>query len=414
MWGPLYRSILDKLWVDTGGINLVGQWAQLQTLIDFIGAPIGSGIGIGVSIIVAQKKTSDHKVILLSGYCMSLAVILPFLLVAIIYSQQICQWLGLEPTFNEEVAISLIVGYLNIGNILLCNFLIGSSQQVRAFYIICFTTVPNILLLRYSPFFSTEISTRLVLYCYATTCLITSSWMIFLLFKTTQNNAHNFIKIISYSRKLVKFIFVGFAIGVLSPLCLLMVRSFISIQQDWAASGVATGLWRASDWIFAPATTMVFYHYLPILSLQSSRGRALESIKEITIKVVPTSFIALILLVILRDPILNMLYGESFKAPLEICIYFWLGDAFRILSSVFLMGLYVLKATKLIAIWDLFSQPLFSFLLFVGMASSLKLTGIAFASTYFLYALLCIFGFLYIEHHVSKRIGRFKFEAQRA
>lgn len=402
MWGPLYRSILDKLWVDTGGINLVGQWAQLQTLIDFIGAPIGSGIGIGVSIIVAQKKSSDHKVILLSGYCMSLAVILPFLLVAIIYSQLICQWLGLDPTFNEEVVISLIVGYLNIGNILLCNFLIGSNQQVRAFYIICFTTIPNILLLRYSPFISTDISTRLVLYCYATTCLITSSWMIFLLCKTTWHNSNNFHKMIAYSQKLVKFIFVGFAIGVLSPLCLLMVRSFISIQQDWAASGVATGLWRASDWIFAPATTMVFYHYLPILSLQSSRGRALESIKEIALKIVPMSFIALLLLVILREPILNTLYGDSFIAPLEICLYFWIGDAFRILSSVFLMGLYVLKATKLIAIWDLFSQPLFSLLLFMGMASSLRLTGVAFASTYLIYALLCIFGFLYIEKNRTR------------
>jgi hypothetical protein len=49
-WGPLYRSVLDKLWMYSDGLSLVGQWAQFQTLADLIGAPVGAGIGIGLHI----------------------------------------------------------------------------------------------------------------------------------------------------------------------------------------------------------------------------------------------------------------------------------------------------------------------------------------------------------------------------
>ena len=109
------------------------------------------------------------------------------------------------------------------------------------------------------------------------------------------------------------------------------------------------------------------------------------------------SAIALITLAILRNSVLRLLYSDQIDLSLDVALYFWVGEAARILSAIFLMGLFVLHATKLITIWDFFSQPLFVMLLFFGMSVSLELTGLAYLSTYLLYSALCIVGFMWVE-----------------
>jgi hypothetical protein len=109
------------------------------------------------------------------------------------------------------------------------------------------------------------------------------------------------------------------------------------------------------------------------------------------------SAIAVITLVILRNSVLQLLYSDQIHLSLEIALYFWVGETARILSAIFLMGLFVLHATKLITISDFFSQPLFVMLLFFGMGVSLELTGLAYLLTYLLYSALCILGFIWIE-----------------
>jgi O-antigen/teichoic acid export membrane protein len=136
---------------------------------------------------------------------------------------------------------------------------------------------------------------------------------------------------------------------------------------------------------------------LPLLSREAVEGKINGAIWRITKQMMIPSAIALITLVILRNLVLQLLYSDQIELSLDVALYFWVGEAARILSAIFLMGLFVLHATKLITIWDFFSQPLFVMLLFFGMSISLELTGLAYLLTYLLYSALCIVGFMWVE-----------------
>lgn len=396
-WGPFYRSTLDRLWVLEGGLSSVGQWAQLQTLMEFIVAPIGAGIAVGLSIFTTQHRHADHPIILCAGYFLSLAIISPFLLVTIFYSKNICIFLGLNIAYQKEVILSGIAGYLGIGVALLSNFFIGRNQQGKSLGLMLVTGAPIILLLTFFTLFKFDYPIKWVLYSIIVVGLTTNGLLIFFLYRSKKLHKYTFTQLSDYCYKLARFIPAGLAIGILSPLCVLIVRSMIAQQQDWRIAGVATALWRVSDWVLSWAITMLYFHFLPMLSYDSLQGKIKIAIKKITIQIFLPSLLALLLLCIFRSPVLHFLYGEKINISLDISLYFWLGEALRILSAIYLMGLFVLHATKMIAIWDFFSQPLFSFLLFSGMASSLELTGLAFLLTYLLYAALCILGFIYVE-----------------
>jgi len=178
-----------------------------------------------------------------------------------------------------------------------------------------------------------------------------------------------------------------------------LARSVIASQQSWENAGMATAIWRISDWILSSAVTILYFHYLPMLSAASSKGSIKASVMRVMLDVGIPSFIGLLLLLIFRNEILHILYSPTTDVTFSTAFLFWSGEVARILSAVFLMGLFVLHATKIIAIWDFFSQPLFVLLLLLGMSKSLELTGLAYLLTYLLYATLCITAFLYIDRN---------------
>ncbi len=52
--------MLDKGWMQLGGLTLVGQWAQLQGLAELVSAPAMAGIGVGLTVLTAQRDRSQH------------------------------------------------------------------------------------------------------------------------------------------------------------------------------------------------------------------------------------------------------------------------------------------------------------------------------------------------------------------
>jgi hypothetical protein len=62
-------------------------------------------------------------------------------------------------------------------------------------------------------------------------------------------------------RALERYILPGVAIGILSPLSMLVVRSLVADALSWHESGVLQALWRISDWIcgFAAGVLSVLY-----------------------------------------------------------------------------------------------------------------------------------------------------------
>ena len=396
-WGPLYRAILDKLWMLEGGIVTVGHWAQLQTLIELIVSPIAAGIAVGLSISVAQDQKSSTSSILLSSYLLSLVTILPFLLLLIIFSKNVSAWIGLEATYQTEIILCAIGGYLSIGTVLINGLFIGQNQQGKALALMGITGLPVVIMLAISSLWEL---TNPIIWILCTIIGVggcANLWLAFLLYRNNQDEKFGIAQLKEWIFKIGKFIPAGLSIGLLSPLCVLLTRSMLAQEQSWEVAGTATALWRASDWVLSSVQTILYFHYLPLLSKDALQGKMKSSVKKITLQIMLPSAIFLILLIVFHNPILHLLYDDQLNISLEIAILFWSGDAARILSAIFLMALFVLHATKIITIWDFFSQPLFILLLFIGMDASLRLTGMAYLITYLIYFALCIGAFIYVE-----------------
>ena len=396
-WGPFYRASLDKLWIVSGGLVSVGHWAQFQTLMDFIVAPIASGIAVGVSILTAQKNASDRLHLISGGYYLSALIVMPLLILTLIFSEKISQWLGFGGNYQLEIMLCAIAGYLNLASAILNGVFIGQNQQGKALVLMVCNGVPIILAMATCNQYQIDHPIALVLCCLIGVGLFNNIWLMSLLYRTSGYQHLSRNQLIEWGRYLMNFIPAGIAIGIFSPLCALLARSLIANQQSWDIAGQATAVWRASDWILSGVVTILYYHFLPLLSRDAVLGKMNETIWRITKQIMIPSAIALMTLVILRNSVLQLLYSDQIEISLDVALYFWAGEAARILSAIFLMGLFVLHATKLITIWDFFSQPLFVLLLFFGMAISLRLTGLAYLLTYLFYSALCIFGFMWIE-----------------
>jgi len=396
-WGPLYRAILDKLWMLEGGIVTVGHWAQLQTLIEIIVSPISAGIAVGLSISLAQNQKSSTSNILLSAYFLSLIIIFPFLVLLIFYSKNVCMWIGLEASHQTEIILCAIGGYLSIGTVLINGLFIGQNQQGKALAVMCITGLPTIIMLIISNLWQLTNPLTWILCTLIGVGICTNIWLLSFLYQNNKDAGFRLQQVNEWIAKMARFAPAGLSIGLLSPLCVLLTRSLLAHEQSWEVAGTATALWRASDWVLSSVQTMLYFHYLPLLSKDALQGKMKSSIQKITLQIMIPSTIFLILLIVFRNPILHFLYDDQLNISLEITLLFWSGDAARILSAIFLMALFVLHATKIITIWDFFSQPLFILLLFFGMDASLKLTGMAYLTTYLIYFAICIGAFIYIE-----------------
>ena len=401
-WGPFYRSILDKIWVLNSGILSVGKWAQLQTFIDFMSAPITAGLAIGLSIFTAQNNKNEQMTILLSAYLLGAIATLPLLFLSIGNIESICSILGLDQLLGSEVVLSAIGGFLSIGSSLLCGYFIGRDQQNKAFFLILITTFPNVLVLCLSTYIDSIDPFFLLLYSIIIVGIASNVALILMLYQYRKTSEYDIDTIYKFSKQLLRFIPTGFAIGMISSFCVLLTRNLIAIQENWTIASQAVALWRLSDWILTPATTILYFHFLPALSRNLLSGNANSCMREIIRKLFLPSILALSLLILFRNQALHFFYDAKFIVPFNVAFNFWIGDALRILAAIFLMGLYAMHATKLIIIFDIFSQPLFVFLLFMGMATSLLSTGFAFLLTYFLYSVLCIAGFIFIERQIKK------------
>jgi hypothetical protein len=305
--------------------------------------------------------------------------------------------MGFNGSYQLEISLCAIAGYINLASAILNGMFIGQNQQGKALALMACNGIPIILAIATCNQYQLEHPIAIVLYCLIGIGLCNNLLLMSLLYRTSGYQHPSLNQLMEWGRSLVAFIPAGLAIGIFSPLCVLLARSLIANQQSWEVAGQATAVWRASDWILSGAVTILYYHFLPLLSREAVQGKINGAIWRITKQIMIPSAIAVITLVILRNSVLQLLYSDQIHLSLEIALYFWVGEAARILSAIFLMGLFVLHATKLITISDFFSQPLFVMLLFFGMGVSLELTGLAYLLTYLLYSALCILGFIWIE-----------------
>ncbi len=388
LWGPAYRALLDKLWALSGGMALVGQWAQLQSIMDLIAAPAFVGVGMGLTVLVAQRHADQHRPLLVGAMLLGMASALPFAAATLVFPVELTQLLGFSSNEARLIPLAAGAGYLGIALGILNGYWLGQRRTGRVLLVSLASAMPTIVYLLVQVLRQGIPNPATLLTIVLLTQIVIAGVLVYQSWQWRITEPAQLAPMVAGIKPLAPFILSGLATGLLTPLSAIVIRSAMADQMDWAAAGMATALWRASDWILSIANSILYYHFLPRLSLDAANGNLPKGLQRATIRVILPGFIALVLLYLFQDPILKHLYTAELEVSHGISALFWGGDALRMFAGLLLFGLYAMHANRAIALGEWLSQPLLALFVTLGAATSLIGVGLAHMATYIVFVAL--------------------------
>ena len=278
----------------------------------------------------------------------------------------------------REWALAAIAGWLSIGMIMLNAYLIGARRQRAICGLAAFMAAAAIGIAALAGQ-RKVISAVLGFHAVAgATVMGRFVWQ-----RLRSSGSVRFVRF----RELSVFALPGLVIGICSPLSFLIIRNCIGESLSMHEVGLLHALWRASDWITALAGGVLSLYCLPRMAGAADAAQWNPLLRRAFLEVVVPSAIALALLAWLSTSALHVLFSDKFELPFHVSALILAGDAVRVLAWLFLFALYARKATRLIAIGELLSLPLFAAsLLWMGDTMTLTRIGAMWLLTYAIYA----------------------------
>ncbi len=376
--------MIDKLLALRGGAELVAQWAQLTSLADVISGVTLAGIGIGLTGLVATRSPSDQRRLLgeglrlgliVSGGCLAACALLlalgrlPVLPAAL-------AWLALP---------ALAAGWLSVAPGLLSFWLLGRGQAGRAMLLAGLVLAVPLVALALT---ATGRELEALLAAQAATGLAITLLIL--------NRGGTWLAWRMPQHALRPFVYAGLAIGIFSPLATAVARQRIGEAASWETAGAVQAIWRSSEWITAIAGGLMQAHYLPRLAAAREALPFRRELWATARGVVAPALLALGLLWLLLPQVLALLYRADLPASRGDALYFLMGDALRMISWVFLFGLFARGAGRAVSLGEFFSLPLFAVLLWLlPGAMTLTAIGLCWMLAYVAY---CAFNGLALGH----------------
>jgi hypothetical protein len=385
VWGPAYRALLDKLWMQHANLQTVGQWAQLQSVAELITAPVQAGIAMGLTVLVSQSRPQTHAPLYLAACGLGLVVSLPLLWLMTTRWLPVLDWLALDPGQSDALRLAALAAWCSIIPGLLTSVWIGRHQRGRVMLVYLAGAAPPILALsvgQHAPTSPLEsvLGASLGIQVLFIIGILIQQWRSLKVSRIAVDTLYGCV------RRLGPYLIPGLSIGICSPLSGLMIRRTLAQQLDWDSAGAATAIWRVSDWVLGCASGALYFYLLPLLSPHIISGRLNHALRRMLRQVWLPSLVVLLALFELQSQLFPLFYDSRLVPDRDTIALFWLGDALRILAAIGLVGLYALQAGKTIATGELLSQPLLALLLLLGAGQSLFWTGAAHVVSYAIYA----------------------------
>lgn len=393
------RAGLDKVLAMVGGPEAIALWAQLQSVVELVGAVTLAGVLTGLTVMVAQVREPSEEPILLRhalklGFITSLSVAL---LVATA-APALSVWLTRGKISAALFLLAALIGFITILPATLNAYWLGKHRQQRMLRLSLFSSLVW-LMVAISAWLRLTISEWLLVQC--TTLAIISLTTGFYLRKllkigSVQNNSAE------YLHKLVKFVPVGLAIGVMSPVSMLLIRGMLSQMLSWDEVGIMQALWRSTEWITATAAGVLSLIFLPRFSNAYGSARFKSEITRAGVVVLIPTACLLSGIYFNQHAVLATFYDTRFIVSNTTALWFMLGCWIRISSWVFLFGLFAAHRTRLIIAGELFSLPFYVLLLWLFADDmTLELSAVLYLISYLAYLAFNATALLYSVRHPS-------------
>lgn len=368
------RALTDKIIALRGGAAAVATWAQLSSLIDLVSGVSLAGIGVALVAAVAHSEEPGRHAwlraallpaMLLSGLAAALAV-------------PVMQGfrLAIVPPGQESLALlAILAGWLTVPVGLFVSMLIGTHRPGAAATLLAagFVTPWGVILS--SPTGSVLVDLLLGQACFGAVLAV------FIL----AHRAGNVDR--AEMNRLLKFAPAGIAIGLASPIAMLLARSHIAETMSWEQVAVLQAAWRANDWTTAVVGGLLYAYFLPRLGDTAERQGFLMELGRAARTTLIPSALAMGVLLALLPQVTSWLYRPELSVLSADASLLFIGDWLRMVAWVFLYGLYARQVPRAVTIGEFLSIPLFALLVWFAIPpSGLAEVGLAWALAYVAYA----------------------------
>ena len=379
----LGRAGLDKVLALAGGPVMVALWAQLQSVVELVGAVTMAGVLQGLTVLITQvSEPRDERSLLRDALKLGLGTSLAVALIVALAAPELAAWLTQRRIETDLFLLAALAGCITVVPATLNAYWLGKHQQQRMLGLALLTSV-ILLLVAASAWFGLPL--RGLMWVQSLLLAIIGIAIWHYLRKLSQpGEQHENGK--EYFRKLVKFVPVGLAIGIMSPVSMLLVRGILSGSLSWSDVGFLQALWRSTEWVTSTAAGVLSLIFLPRFSATYGSMRfKTEMMRAGRMVLIPAAGL-LLLIFFNQRALLAALYDARFAVSDQTAALIMLGCLIRIASWLFLFGLFAAHRTWLIVAGEMLSLPLFALLLWLyadGM--TLERTALLYFVSYLVY-----------------------------
>jgi PST family polysaccharide transporter len=393
------RAGLDKVLALAGGPTMVALWAQLQSVIELVSAVTIAGVLQGLTVLVTQVNTSrDERSLLRDALKLALGTSLAVALIVALASPELTVWLTRGRVETGLFVLAALAGCISVVPATLNAYWLGKHQQQRMLGLALLSSV-ILLLVAGGAWFGFPLRGLIWVQTLLLAIFGLVVWQ-YLRKLSQPKEEHEDAR--EYFRKLARFVPVGLAIGIMSPVSMLLVRSMLSGSISWNEVGFLQALWRSAEWVTATAAGVLSLIFLPRFSSTYGSARFRHEILRAGVMVlIPAGFL-LLLIYFNQRFMLALLYDTRFVVSNQTAALIMLGSWIRIASWLFLFGLFSAHRTGLIIAGEILSLPLYALLLWLfadGM--TLERTAWLYFASYFVYLVFNASALLYSSRRTT-------------
>ncbi len=358
----LARAGLDKVLALVGGPETIALWAQLQSVVELVSAVAIVGVLTGLTVMIAQlHEPSDEPVLLRHALKLAFATALSVALLVAFSSSLLSAWLTQGKISATLFLLAALIGCIAILPATLNAYWLGKHQQQRMLRLALLTSLV-LLMVASGAWLKLPLGELLLVQCVVLAVIGFACWL-YLRKLLRANLAQK--SSTDYRNKLMKFVPVGLAIGIMSPVSMLLIRGILAQTLSWDEAGIMQALWRSTEWITASAAGVLSLIFLPRFSNAYGSSRFKSELSRAGVMVLIPTACMLVIIYLNQHTILTILYDSRFAVSDATAAWFMLGCWIRIASWVLLFGLFAAHRTKLIIVGELFSLPLYALLLWL-------------------------------------------------
>lgn len=379
-------AALDKLLTVRLGAVALAQWSQLQSLGELVAGVVGAGLTQGLVVLAAPAGNHALQMRWLwLSVLMGLAATLPVALLAGVPGLPVGARLAgsLDALADPALlaAVTLTGAWLGIGHMQLSALWTARGHLATAFVVTVGLTAASLLAGLLAP------AGDLPLWLAGSRALLVAA-LLALVWAGVRPHVvapdwRHWSR--AHRAELARFLWMGVAIGVLTPVGQMLARSSVAAQHGWEAVAAMQGLWRMGAWVGSVAAGLMALWLLPRWS-RAGHPPAARTLLRDGMKVVLPAWLCLMAVWWWQAPLATLMFDARFAVPPAVAAGFLFGEAVRAFSWIFLFGLMASRRTLAVVITEFASLPLFATLVWLVPTTGLAGVGQLYAGTYLAYA----------------------------